>query len=72
VLQTNLRIRLLACEQFDDRAEEEKDDDDDDGENSDKGSPAYRNMAMRDFEQRTDYNFVKPLRVIYQLTRYQV
>jgi len=49
-------------EKFDDRAEEEEDDDDDDddGENSDKSSPVYRNMAMRDFEKWTDYSFVKP------------
>jgi len=52
-------------EQFDDRAEEE---DDDDGENTDKGSPVYRNIAMHDFEKWTDYSFVKSLRVIYQLT----
>lgn len=44
-----------------DAANDDKDDDDDDDE---------ENVSVSDFMHWTDYSYVKPLRVIYQLSAY--
>ena len=46
-----------------DAANDDKDDDDDDEEEEE-------NVSVSDFMHWTDYSYVKPLRVIYQLSAY--
>jgi len=46
------------------------DNDDDDEEKEGENGDSYAMMSMSDFDKWTDYSFVKPLRVIYQLTGY--